>query len=276
MSSERGSKDVPVRGFAENLVALLRNDLDRRRFAGRRVPVSFSGGLDSTLVAKICSELTETYCIVAGTSESTDIKNARGSAKSLGLDLVEVILDEGQVVDGASEICRITGSKDPLAVSFELPTYLAMKAAKEEILVTGQGADELFGGYAKYEGLSNDDFWELRRNDIGKVLGPIESMEGDMASHWNKSIIRPFLCNRVVAFALALPLEAVRPSESRKPVVREALRGLGLTEVASLPKKASQYGSGASKLLEKAAKKKGQSVKEMIEGFGKEAHDGAR
>jgi len=256
--------------LGRNLILLLRIDLDRRKLSGKRVPVSFSGGTDSTLIAKICSEFADTYCIVAGVEGSADIKNARMSAEMLGIELKEVIIDEGIVVKTAREICRITGSKDPVAVSFELPTYVALRSASEDFILTGQGADELFGGYAKYEGLANEEFSRIRRDDIGKVLGPVEAMEGEMASHLQKSIVKPFLCNHVISFAMSLPIHVVRPSDVRKPVVREALRELGLEKVAGLPKKASQYGSGVSNVLKKAAKKKGLSMGKMIAGFADE------
>jgi asparagine synthase (glutamine-hydrolysing) len=257
-----------MRDSAERLVALLRDDLRRRKLEGRRIPISFSGGVDSTLLARICSELTETYCIVSGTEDSADIRSARISAEKLGLDLKEIILDERRILDGAREICSITGLEDPITISFELPTYFALRSA-EEIIVTGQGADELFGGYAKYEGLSTEEFARLRRGDLEKALGPTDVVESRMASHWKKEIVKPFLCNRVVSFAMALPMEAIRPSSVRKPVIREALRGLGLDEIAELPKKASQYGSGVSDMLKKAAKRRGQTLGEMIADFAK-------
>jgi asparagine synthase (glutamine-hydrolysing) len=258
-----------MRDSAEKLVALLRDDLRRRKLEGKRIPVSFSGGVDSTLLARICSELTETYCIVAGMENSADIRSARISAEKLGLDLKEIILDEERVSEGAREICRITGLENPITVSFELPTYFAMRSAEEGIIVTGQGADELFGGYAKYEGVPADEFARLRREDLEKALGPTDVAENGIASHLKKEIVKPFLCNRVISFAMALPSEAVRPSAVRKPIIREALRGLGLDEVAELPKKASQYGSGVSDMLKKAAKRRGQTLSEMIMDFAK-------
>jgi len=259
-----------MRDSAETLVALLRDDLCRRKIGGKRIPISFSGGVDSSLLAKICSDLTETYCITVGAEDSADIKNARISAENLGLSLKEIIIDEGYVLDGAREVCGITGLDDPLTVSFELPTYFALRSAEEGIIVTGQGADELFGGYAKYEGIPADEFSRLRREDLERALGPTDVVESRMASHWKKEIVKPFLCNRVVSFAMALPFEAVIPSTKRKAVVREALRALGLADIADLPKKASQYGSGVSDFLKKAAKRRGQTLGEMIAGFAKE------
>jgi len=270
---DAGAEDETVRRSARRLVSLLLEDLHRRKLDGRRVPVSFSGGLDSALVAKLCSEIADAYCIVAGTDDSTDLKTARFSAEKLGIELREIRLDEESVIEGAREICRLTGLRDPLTISFELPTYFALRSADEDLIVTGQGADELFGGYAKYEGVAQEEFARLRREDLERALGPVDVIERGMAAHWKKEIIKPFLCNRVVSFAMALPTDAVLPAGVRKPVVREALRELGLEEIAALPKKAAQYGSGVSDVMKKAAKGRGQTLGEMIADFAVE--DGA-
>jgi asparagine synthase (glutamine-hydrolysing) len=268
-ADEVRSEVNPIKDSARRLVMLLLDDLRRRNFEHKRIPVSFSGGLDSTLIAKLCSDVSETYCIASGTEGSVDIKNARTSAGKLGIELREIILDERIVLEGAKEICSTMRLNDPLIVSFELPTYLALKSAEEDFIVTGQGADELFGGYAKYEGLETDTFSKLRKEDLNKVLGPIDAIEIGMAARWEKTIMKPFLCNRIVSFAMALPLETVQPSKVRKPIIREALVELGLAEAAKLPKKASQYGSGVSDILKKAARKRGQRLSEMIDGFAK-------
>jgi asparagine synthase (glutamine-hydrolysing) len=50
----------------------------------------------------------------------------------------------------------------------------------------------------------------------------------------------------------------------RKVVIRETLRELGMDEIASIDKKAAQYGSGTSALLKNAAKRQGMSMGEFM------------
>lgn len=253
-----------IRGSATELIRLLREYFSQGKIGGQRIAISFSGGLDSTLLAKICSEASETCGIVAGTPSSIDIKNARTSARQLDMELREITINEDDVVNGARDICRITGSTDPLTISFELPTFFALRSAKERIVVTGQGADELFGGYAKYEKLSPDEFSEMRAVDLNRVLGPIERIEERIASSLQKELLKPFLSNRVISFAMALPVDFVFPSAGRKLIIRHALVQLGLRETATFDKKAAQYGSGVASLLRKAAAKRDQSAGEFI------------
>jgi asparagine synthase (glutamine-hydrolysing) len=202
--------------------------------------------------------------IVVGMEGSIDVRNARRSAESIGIELLEIKIDEELVAEGAKEIIKATGSTDPLTISFELPVFFALQSTREKTVVTGQGADELFGGYARYEGLSEKDFIRVRAEDVDRVLGPISQMEEAMASSLGKTVLRPFLSNEIVSFAMHLPASVVRPALERKVVIRETLRELGMDEIASIDKKAAQYGSGTSALLKNAAKRQGMSMGEFM------------
>jgi len=253
-----------AREAARRLITLLRSEFSRTKNGRKRFVVSFSGGLDSTLLARLAMDCAPVSGIVVGTEGSIDLGNARRSAKSIGIELLEIKIDEELVVEGAKEMIKATGSTDPLTISFELPIFFALQSTKEKTVVTGQGADELFGGYAKYEGLSEKDFIRSRAEDVNRVLGPTSQIEEAMAGSLGKTVLRPFLSSDIVSFAMHLPASIVRPALERKVVIREALRELGMDKIASIDKKASQYGSGTSALLKKAAKRQGMSTGEFM------------
>lgn len=260
-----------ARDAARRLITLLRSELSSAEKGGNRFVVSFSGGLDSTLLARLVMESGPATGIVVGMEDSIDIRNARKASELIGIDLVEINIDEGLAAEGAREMIKATGSIDPLTISFELPVFFSLKSTEERTVVTGQGADELFGGYAKYEGLSEKDFAALRAEDLDRLLGPISQIEEAMAESLGKRVLRPFLSNEVVSFAMHLPASIVRPASERKVVIREALRELGADDIASIDKKAAQYGSGSSALLKKAAKRRGMSVGEFMAHLKEEA-----
>jgi len=253
-----------AREAARRLITLLRSEFSRTENGRKRFVVSFSGGLDSTLLAKLAMDSAPVSGIVVGAEGSVDVKNARRSAESIGIELLEIKIDEGLAVEGAKEFIKATGSTDPLTISFELPVFITLQSTKERTVVTGQGADELFGGYAKYEALPEKDFIRSRAEDVDRVLGPISQIEEAMAGSLSKTVLRPFLSNEIVSFAMHLPASIVRPVKERKAVIREALRDLGMDEIASIDKKAAQYGSGTSSLLKKAAKRQGMSMGEFM------------
>jgi asparagine synthase (glutamine-hydrolysing) len=260
-----------AREAARRLIVLLRSEFSRVENDMGCFVVSFSGGLDSTLIARLAMDRVPVSGVVVGTDGSIDIRNARRSAESMGMDIQELKIDERLVVEGAKKIINATGSTDPLTIGFELPVLFALQSTKEKSVVTGQGADELFGGYAKYEGLPEKDFIRMRTEDVDRVLGPTSRIEEAMAGSLGKTVLRPFLSNEVVSFAMHLPASVVRPAFERKAVIREALRELGMDDIASIDKKAAQYGSGTSALLKKAAKRHDMSVGEFMIHLREEA-----
>jgi asparagine synthase (glutamine-hydrolysing) len=253
-----------ARRAARELIRLLRSEFSRTEYRDKHLAVSFSGGLDSTLLARLATERATVSGIVAGSRNSIDVENARSSADAIGIGLREIEIDEALAIEGARCVSEVTGSVDPLTISFELPLFFVLRSATEDSVITGQGADELFGGYSRYKGLSEIDFKTVRAKDIGRVLGPISEMELRMATSQKKTVLKPFTCGEVVSYAMGLPYSLVRPAEERKVVVREALRELNLHEVAKVEKKAAQYGSGVSQLLKRAARRKGMSLGEFV------------
>ena len=58
------------------------------------------------------------------------------------------------------QIIRATESVDPMKIAIGIPLYVVAKIARENgkrVILTGQGADELFGGYRRHEVFSNRD-----------------------------------------------------------------------------------------------------------------------
>ncbi|PCI36240.1 MAG: asparagine synthase (glutamine-hydrolyzing) [Elusimicrobia bacterium] len=122
------------------------------------VPVGsfLSGGVDSSLItaimARASKEKVKTFSIgfsgaKAGIDESS---YARTVARYLGTDHQELILpaDILSNVEGLGDVLD-----EPIADSAILPTFLLSKFTRKQVKVvlTGEGADELFGGYNRYK-----------------------------------------------------------------------------------------------------------------------------
>lgn len=121
------------------------------------VGVFLSGGLDSSLVAAFMareagSRKVPSFSIGfsgarAGVDESA---HARAVAASLGTDHHELILP-ARVLDRVEDLAE--AMDEPIADSAILPTYLLSRFAREsvKVVLTGEGADELFAGYNRYK-----------------------------------------------------------------------------------------------------------------------------
>ena len=122
------------------------------------VPVGafLSGGVDSSLVtalmARASSKPVQTFSIgFSGARSGLDESaHARTVAKYLGTDHHELVLPAG-VLGRVEELAL--SLDEPIADSAILPTYLLARFAREKVKVvlTGEGADELFAGYGRYK-----------------------------------------------------------------------------------------------------------------------------
>jgi asparagine synthase (glutamine-hydrolysing) len=125
------------------------------------VPVGayLSGGIDSTIVSGLMSrEIPGVRTFSAGFASSDDAKfnvdldHARIAARRFGTRHAEVRVDDS--VDLPALVRRIAWALDePVANPSTIPTYLVAKLARESgvpVLLSGDGADELFAGYDRY------------------------------------------------------------------------------------------------------------------------------
>ena len=113
-----------------------------------------SGGIDSSIVtalmAKNSMEKPKTFTVGFKDSSYDESKYARAISKHLSTDHTEVLLEEDDCKDVIPQISKIYD--EPFADSSQIPTYFISKIARKnvKVVLTGDGADELFGGYNRY------------------------------------------------------------------------------------------------------------------------------
>ncbi len=240
--------------------ASLRNSTRLRSV--EKMGILFSGGLDSTVIAAIASQYSNVTLYVAGTEDSHDVRMAESVSEELGLKLRIAKFTCEDVEEAMKRVMLAIEEPDPLNLSVGIPIYFATRRAKEDgirVLLSGQGADELFGGYEKY---TRNPM--LMKSDL-TALGDRNLIRDDKIGMLNNVECRfPFIDLGVVGVALRLPLEMKVLGEDRKIILRRVARRMGLPkEATEAGKKAAQYGSGASKCLKRIAKGRGMSLKEL-------------
>lgn len=233
---------------------------------GRDVAVAFSGGLDSGLLASLCLRHARSVRLYSvGVEGFPDVIASERASMSLGAEWVHIVMDEETLVTGLSEMVRVTGTLDPVTLSFEVPLMYVLREAREDIVVTGQGADEAFLGYSKYLDLSDERLIAQRDEDLRRLHSVTSVHEARMADHHGKVLIRPFMEETVTEAVSGIPLALLRPEgDSRKRVLREMATGLCPPGILSRPKKAAQYGSGSMDMMRNIARQRGMSVSEFI------------
>lgn len=120
------------------------------------VGILLSGGIDSALVAAMSVEAgVRTPSFTVGYTDSTsacEIDDAAHTAKVLGLPHHVVRVDHEDLWRALES--AVTATEEPLVTTSVLPMWHLCKRAREDVTVvlTGQGSDELLGGYRRYQG----------------------------------------------------------------------------------------------------------------------------
>ena len=244
--------------LAELLAEILRDEVK----CIESMALAFSGGLDSGILAYLLRDCNVKFYTV-GIEGSMDIQNALNAAELLGIEVESIEINENDVLEGLLFLKRVDPEINALESSFELPLYFVLSYAYEDNIMTGQGSDELFGGYAKY--LENS---QLMNEDLNRLLVKTKPREMRMAALLGKDLITPYLEKRVMEFAINTPLEMKIKNGIRKYILREAARILGVPKsIVEREKKAAQYGSGVWKIMKKMAKDRDMSVEEFVKSL---------
>jgi asparagine synthase (glutamine-hydrolysing) len=249
--------------YAEKLLRSIQNATEEY-VAGKAVGVLFSGGLDSTIVARIASEYGPVSLYTIGIEGAYDLQMGEKTAAELGLPWNPIVLDEKAIIKNLVPLSKLLRDPSPLPLSYEMPLFVVASLAKENVLLSGQGADELFGGYSRYLLMDSDQLAKGMKQDLENLLLRGVDNEHRIATHFGKIIHHPYLHPDVIREATLLPTDQCIDGQSRKVVLREVARLLGLHQVADRPKKAAQYGSGVMKVMKAEAKHRGVGLRELV------------
>jgi asparagine synthase (glutamine-hydrolysing) len=237
--------------------------------------IAFSGGIDSTFLAALAKRIDPDISLYAvGLPDSHDIAQAEYAAEAIGMkkNLKVHLLSPEEIESAVPGVISATESIDPMKVSIGLPLYIVAKTAKEDgkrVLLTGQGADELFGGYSRHEGFfeQGTDVLDKAINSDIENISTINLERDDMVTMASSVELRvPFLDKEVIKTGLAIcpELKVMKKgcTYARKYILRKAAEGLLPPEILWKEKKAMQYGTGVQKILERLARDSGFSKKQ--------------
>lgn len=252
-------------------IKLMENALGRQK---GKASLLFSGGIDSTFLAMMLKRKKIPFeCFVSAIdeknfSEPKDLMQAKKVAKELNLKINVRKVKINELGEKMNEIKKISGAKNPIELGVASTFYFAAEAAAKKGFKTsycGLGADELFCGYAKFQGLKNANrkCGELYRKALQNEVKIAERI----ADNFEMEVKIPYFEKKIVDFALKIPAKEKISAERNKIFLRDAAKELGLKEEFAERKKiAAQYGSNFDKAIEKIAKGKGFSGKKDFVG----------
>ncbi len=215
--------------------------------------VAFSGGVDSSLLAAIYD-----LPLISVTASKEEEEWLKKAARMIGRDLEVRRVEKEEVLDAAKVVSSTIESDEFLQLSIGVPVYLALEFAKSQgysEVIFGQGADELFGGYKRYESMEGYELENALIEDL-KNIGENNLVRDVKLSYRTEvKLVTPYLDWEVIDAALKIPPELKVRREGgrviRKYILRKIAENYLPEEIAWRDKKAIQYSTGIAKILKK-------------------------
>jgi len=262
---------------------LLKAAVEKRLHNVKKVAVLVSGGVDSCLIAKLVSDIStlrgiEVTIYTAGIEGATDIKYAERFAQELGLKHKVRRLSQDEIEAYIPRVAAAVEERDFVQIEAGIGVYSAVEMASQDglkVIFSGQGPDEIWGGYSwypqviakdGYEGLLQNMWGDLERADVETF-----DRENRIAMAHGVEKVFPYADIEVVKLAMTVsPHLKITSAEDRvgKHPHREAAKRLGLpVQYADRSKDAAQHGTGIHGTLDAIARKNGFTP-ELVEHIG--------
>jgi asparagine synthase (glutamine-hydrolysing) len=229
-----GADLPPVEDPAEaaKLVRLAVEDSIRVRVdTDLTVGVILSGGLDSSIVlTRVLAMHPDCVALTVGAPGSDDLLYARRLCGDLGVqhEVISVLPADirGSDIREAIRMSELTEYGDIINAVVSEPLFVRARQLGIKVVLTGDGSDELFGGYAMYERTAETASRQLFLRMIGN-LHRTELQRVDRVSMGNGVEARvPYLDPSVVELAMRLPLGLKVRDGQEKWILRQAFEGM--------------------------------------------------
>lgn len=225
----------------------------------QKIGIAFSGGVDSTLLAKLCSDLNyQVILLTIGFEESHDILFSKKVNGFLKLPHHILTIEKATFQDISSKIKNKIKTENLSWNENCIAFYYVSKLANEldiKTVVTANGIDELFCGYNAYREAFEEGEKTILQLMNSKLENEIKMMKAvnEVTSEFNVKMIQPFLSYDFIEYAKKIPLKnKIHSSDDliRKHQIRKLASQIGVPEISfNKRKKALQYGSLIHKAL---------------------------
>ena len=242
-----GTRELAQDAVRETLVVAVRE----RMMGDVPVGVFLSGGLDSSVVAAILARESApghvVHSFAAGTPGSGDLAAARVVADALGLEHHERVYTDEDVVAVLPEVVQATESYEPSLIRSAVPNYLLSEMAAQhvKVVLTGEGADELFAGYHHLRELDESALREALVDGVAALHHlNLQRCDRVTMAHGLEARV-PFLARSMLAVAQRVPIawKLLGEDGQEKRLLREAFRGWVPEEI--LWRRKEQFGDGS-------------------------------
>lgn len=216
-------KYFPLPPMNYDLRAEIEEATNRRLTSDVPLAALCSGGLDSTIVSLLAAKYSPNLTVFHIENDEAEFVEAIDWPSNVTLKKLHLTTSQ---LDSA-----LVATEEPVDLGSVLPQYLLGKAVKNagfKVVLTGDGADELFGGYTRareYDSQWSDIFCELVHYHLPRLDKTMMASTVELRS--------PFLAPRVIQAALQVPYK----KRTKKQILKELFRDIVPVKILERAKK---------------------------------------
>lgn len=211
-----------------------------------------SGGLDSSIIAALArSGVRHLHTFATGLPGAPDLEFARVVARFIQSDHHEIVVGLDEMLAVLPDVIYHLESFDALLVRSSIVNYLTAREAADyaSSTLSGEGADELFAGYAYLKDLDPDLLTDELRDITARLHNTaLQRVDRCSAAHGIIAHV-PFLAPDVVDYAFRIPVEYKLRDGVEKWILRQAAKDLLPPAVLNRTKAKFWEGAGVGDLL---------------------------
>jgi len=228
--------DIILNRSGNNLFYILNEAVIKRLHTDRPIGCLLSGGLDSTIISYLVKKnrlgaSIPTFCVYMEGANSPDKDVAEMVARDLKSDHHSVSFTFETGVETLTEVIRCLETYDTTTIRASVPMFLLARHIRKEtrvkVVFSGEGADEVFGGYHYFKDAPNKEEFVKETKRLQSELYMFDALRADRCvSSCGLELRVPFLDRMVLKYIKMFPEILYNKEKIEKYPLRDCMKGL--------------------------------------------------
>lgn len=221
--------DIQLSYDPNTLRAILEASIEKRLMSDRPIGFFLSGGLDSSIIAAVAAKkLGKIKTFSIGIGDSPDLKAAKMVADYISSDHTEIKFTFEEGLIAIKDVVWALESYDCTTIRASVPMFLLSKYVSEhtdiKVILSGEGADELFGGYLYFHNAPNPEEFQKETLRLLDNVHAHDILRADRCTaHHGLELRVPFFDKTLINYVKSIdPKFKVSQGIIEKKILRQA------------------------------------------------------